>query len=467
MSGARIRRWALALLAGAVLASCGTGAVTGSPHRAGPLPGGYLGQLPEHLPDHLGIGLAANLGPQGLKGWVPQSKIGFDYTSQYLAGGVNTGSGWETWDPRATFPIDYASLATSEHHVPVLDYYMLLQSNGPCNGCGEAQKDLARLNDRTVMADYYRDFATLMQRLGKGTWDGVKGFGGTVIVDVEPDLSGYAEQAVLDSSNCYGYCHGQGNDPSLLEAAVASTGVEQVSGYPDNYLGFNLALLHLRDLYAPNVLLAFHVSPWATGTDIASSTDPHLDATALGREAGQFAARSGVSTTRTGTSTYNLVFDDVGDRDAQLSGDWWDPTNKTFPNFSRWELYVSAAAEAFGKPMMAWQVPLGNEYFRTENGSPGHTRDNRIEYFFAHPRQLVDSGIVAVLYADGTAGSTTNWDADGDGVTNPVPVCTTERGVRACSTHVSKWPDDDGGYLRIQSAAYYKHPQPLSQASRG
>ena len=42
-----------------------------------------------------------------------------------------------------------------------------------------------------------------MQRLGTGTYGGVAGYGGKSIVHVEPDLSGYAEQAVLDPSHCF------------------------------------------------------------------------------------------------------------------------------------------------------------------------------------------------------------------------------------------------------------------------
>src|SRR6202042_1637225 len=102
-------------------------------------------------------------------------------------------------------------------------------------------------------------------------------------------------------------------------------------------------------------------------------------------------------------------------------------------------------AQAFRKPVFVWQVPLGNQWFRTENGSAGHTQDNRIQYFFAHPEELVRAGIAAVLYGAGNAGSTTNPDTDNDGVTNPPAVCNSVGGVRSCTSHVSVWPDDDGG----------------------
>jgi hypothetical protein len=363
------------------------------------------------------------------------------------------------------FPAFYASSARAEHHLPVFDYYMLLQSRGSCGGCGEAHKDLTHLNDRILMSDYFKDFATLMKRLGPARWDGVNGFGHTVIVHIEPDLSAYAEQAVLNRNRCYGYCSGVGNDPSLLRAAVASTGFYDVANYPDTYRGFNLALAHLRDLYAPNVLLAYHLSTWATGTDIAASPDPGVDAVRLGNQAGEFAAESGVSIGATGTSSLDLVFNDVADRDAQVSGIWWDATNRTYPDFARWETYVASAARAFRKPVLVWQVPTGNQWFRSENGSDGHTQDNRIQYFFSHPEELVRAGIVGMIFGGSGNPVSANYDAVHDGITNPPAVCSTAGGVPRCTTHVSLWPDDDGGYLRVTSAAYYQHPLPLVPAA--
>ena len=145
------------------------------------------------------------------------------------------------------------------------------------------------------MAAYYADFALLMQRLGPATYNGIQGFGRPALVDVEPDLAGYAQQAVLHSRLCFAYCTGEGNDPSLLRTVVSSSGYPDVARYPDTWAGYNQALLHLRDLYAPNVLLGFDVSTWSTGPDIGFSSDPSLDAAAYGRMAGEFAAFSGVT----------------------------------------------------------------------------------------------------------------------------------------------------------------------------
>ncbi|HZP31469.1 MAG TPA: hypothetical protein VFC99_21125, partial [Acidimicrobiia bacterium] len=307
---------------GLAAAGCLPAPVAPSPPPPAPPPSAPAGPAapPRHppagLPAHFAIGLAASPPDLAGNGWVAQSGIPFDYAYTYLAGGVSTGTGWASWNSNATYPLSYAQSAHARGAIPVLPYYMLLQSSGPCSSCAEAAKDLAHLDDAGVMAAYYADFAKLMQRLGPGTYDGVAGYGGTVIVQVEPDLSGYAEQAVLSASSCGGHCSGVGNDPAFLHASVASSGFADVAGYPNTYAGFNFALLHLRDLYAPNVRLAFHVSNWATWRDVGSDTDPNLDPVALGDLAGAFAAASGVTSAPAGTSTYDLVFNDVADRDA-------------------------------------------------------------------------------------------------------------------------------------------------------
>jgi hypothetical protein len=420
--------------------------------------------VPPGLPHHLGVGVAAHPDASGLTGWMPSTGVPWDYAYQYLAGGVNTGNGWQTWNTGAQFPLWYAKSAASHGYVPVFPYYQLLQSNGPCGGCGEARRDLAHLADPTTMAAYYADFVKLLQRLGPGTYDGIKGFGGTAIVHVEPDLSGYAEQAVLDTTNCYGFCTGAGNDPNHLRASVASSGRGELAGYADTWRGFILALDHLRDVYAPNVLLAYHVSNWASMQDIGSSTDRSLDVTALADTVAAFATNSGVA-------QWDLVFNDVADRDAGYykyvygqPNAFWDRTNTVLPNFSRWESYLGRILADVGRPGMVWQVPVGNQVYRSENNTDGHYQDNRAEYFFGHMQELATIGVIGVLYGSGNGGSTEQFDSKGDGVTNPAPVCTTDgmgRGATVCTGATATDADDDGGYLRHAAAAYYQAPIPV------
>ncbi len=415
--------------------------------------------LPAGLPSHFGFGLAAGPGDT----WMPQSGTQWDYRYQYLAGGVNTGTGWETWNSSGTFASNYASESSQHGYIPVFPYYELLQSSGTCASCAENQKDITNLNTIALMNAYYQNVALLMKRLGPGTYDGVRGFGKTALIDFEPDFTGgYAMQAVNNNGVCFGFCTGQGNDPSFLQAAVSSSGYTDVAAYPNTYAGFTQALAHLRDLYAPNVLLAYHVSPWAAGTDIGTDTSPNTNAVGLGQQVGTFMSKFG---------PHEVLFNDPLDRDAGQykvqfgQNRWWDRNNVTFPNFTRWEQYLHATIVAdANKPMLLWQVPLGNQYFDTENNTNGHFQDNRAEYIFNHVSELIGAGIVGVLFGAGNGGNTTYTDATGDGITNPASLCTTDgtSSDTICNNHTATVADDDGGYVRMQGRAYYTNPVPLS-----
>jgi hypothetical protein len=413
---------------------------------------------PIGLPSHFGFGIEVGQGDT----WMPASGIAWDYRWQYLVGGVNTNQGWETWNPNGTFASNYANESARHGYIPMFPYYELLQSNGNCNQCGENQKNLTNLNTPSTMRAYFDNFALLMKRLGPGTYDGIKGYGRIVVINIEPDFSGgYTVQAV-NNGVCFGFCTGRANDPALLRAAVASSGHPDVGAYPDNYVGFTQALAHLRDLYAPNVLIGYDVSPWATGVDIGMDTNPDLSGTALGQLVGTFLNKLG---------PHELLFNNPLDRDAGQykvqfgQNRWWDRLNVKFPNFTRWEQYLRGAIVADNKkPMLLWQVPMGNQYFRTENNTDGHFQDNRAEYIFNHLSELIETGIIGALFGPGNAGNTSHGDAKHDGVTNPPVICTTD-GIstgQICNDHESTVDDDDGGYLRMMGKAYYQQPVALA-----
>jgi hypothetical protein len=169
-------------------------------------------------------------------------------------------------------------------------------------------------------------------------------------------------------------------------------------------------------------------------------------------------------------STYDLVFNDVADRDAGyykyvIGRDvWWDRENVDVPNFHRWEQFLDAVSATTSRRVIVWQVPLGNQLYHSVNNTDGHYQDNRAEYFFGHVSELIDVGVIAVLYGRGNGGSTTNFDDKGDDVTNPpTPTCTSDgtSGPPICTSQVATVADDDGGYLRSAATAYFSAPVPL------
>src|SRR5258708_4297091 len=272
------------------------------------------------------------------------------------------------------------------------------------------------------MNAYYSSFKTLMSKAGT--------FGQQVVVHIEPDFWGYMQGRTS-------------GDASTVSASVAGSGFADVAGYANTVQGFGQALLHIRDLYAPNALVAVHASPWSNGGDIGMSTNPGMNAVAIADATAAFLMSAG---------NWDAVFNDLDDHDAgywetQGRNHWWDTTNATFPNFTRYLTWVGELKTKTGKQQVAWQVPEGNQYFLTMNNTCSHYQDNVASYFIAHPADLVAAGIVAVLFGKANGCQTTTYDVGtnnlggplGDGVTNNnrVPTSHPLRWCSACHKHTS------------------------------
>lgn len=301
---------------------------------------------------------------------------------QYLAGGVNTGHGWSTWNPDGAFVSKYVRESRAHGLTPVLTYYQLLQSHGAGDGQGEAAKDLANLKDNALMKAYYDDLALALRRAGEAAG------GRTVVLHVEPDLWGYVEQ--------------RDGDPSRVPAAVASTGDARLAGLPDTAAGFAQAIVRLRDAVAPQVRLGYHMSTWGTGVD------PVLQDPSLG-EVDRLAARSAAFYQGLG-ARFDLVFSDPSDRDdgfdAKVNGDHgagrW--TTGDYRRDARW---LAGMHRATGRPIVMWQIPLGNA--KLPNTWKRY-RDTHVERLLgADPRwrrAYRDAGVVAFLFGGGADGTT-------------------------------------------------------------
>ncbi|MCP4902350.1 MAG: hypothetical protein GY906_35735 [bacterium] len=373
--------------------------------------------IPYGLPHHLGLGLTNS--PSNLD-WMTDSGIAWDYRYQYLAGGVNTGDGWATWNsPPGQFVTYYLNASANAGYLPVLTYYTIVQSDPypytePPDG---------NLNTPATMNAYFEDFKLLMTKAGDD--------GRTVIIHVEPDLWGYMQSF-------------HGDDPANTSVSVASSGFAEAAGFANNARGFAQLLVALRDTYAPNAILAWHVSNWATGTDLSINNG---DGEVLGLQVVDFYQGLGAD--------FDLMFFDPSDRDSgykqvvlgQGPSAWWDADD-----FDRFRIYIQTICNATDLKAMLWQVPIGNQLYRSCNNSEGHYQDNRPEYYLGNTNQqhLIDSadaGVIAILFGGGSGACTSYRDAEGDGITNPPPINGNDL--------IAVYADDDGGNLRLSAAAYY------------
>ncbi|HEX7627155.1 MAG TPA: hypothetical protein VF379_08845 [Gaiellaceae bacterium] len=370
-------------------------ALTGA---AAATPSAGLPPLPAHWPHALQIGLSDS--PGGAAALRRAAPFGFRY--QYLAGGVNTGTGWSTWNPNGTFASMYVQDSWAHNMVPVLTYYMLLQSK-PAGG-DEAHADLGNLRNAQTMVAYWQDVRLLFSRV-RGTKP--------VVVHVEPDLWGYLEQA----------------NATALAAQFAQQWIA------------------LRDKLAPNVLLAYHLSGWGTKHDIAYEDPPDATVRTYATQSAAFY--------RALHARFDVSFEDFSDRDAgfyvKINGNpntWFKPAD-----FHRHLLYAQTFVRLTGLRMVAWQIPLGNTVMRAMNNTWDHFQDNRVEWLLgpasrAHLRAYAAAGFVGFMFGGGADGTTCACDAAKDGITNPDPI--------NGNTRPSLTADDDGGYFKAQARAYYR-----------
>jgi hypothetical protein len=412
-----------------------------------PVPSGS-GMIPSGFPHYFSFGVINSPGAATtLDEQRSQNGTAFAFRYQYLTTGVNTGHGWETWNqPPGEFATYYMQESAQHGYIPAFVYYELCPSNGPVGGlCGKQddKQDSANITDPTVMKAYYANWALLMQKVGA--------FGKPVLIIVEPDLWGFMESIARGK--------GSGSAASV-PASVSSSGYPDAAGYPNTVQGFAWALLHMRDTYARNATLAIHASSWAPGHDIDIETSSSLDVAGLAQSEAKFFNSAGLVGNPAGVSTWDLLSNDVNDPSASGGQGWWDRYNSTFPNFARYLSFISLLNQDTHRRVVMWQVPIGNQYFDTMNDSSGHEQDNRAEYILGHVANFAAAGIVGVLFGTGHAYGTANTDVMNDGVTNPAPISTYE--CNDCNTHVSSYPDDDGGYLRIFIGAYMKNPVMLS-----
>jgi hypothetical protein len=362
----------------------------------------HLPPLPPHWPHTLQLGVADD--PGDAAALARAAPFGFRY--QYLAGGVNTGRGWSTWNPGGSFVTRYDGESWAAGMTPVFSYYMLLQSR-PAGG-DEAKTDLAHLRNAALMRAYWADVRLFFRRA-----HGAK----TVVLHVEPDLWGYLEQA----------------DAVGLASRFAQE------------------FVRLRDELAPNVLLAYHMSGWGTKHDIVYEDPPDATVRAYATQSAAFYDAL--------HARFDVAFEDFSDRDAgfyaKIEGNsktWFTPAD-----FARHLLYGETFVRLTGLRMVAWQIPLGNTVMRADDNTWDHFQDNRVQWLLgsrAHLRAYVAAGYVGFLFGRGADGATCACDAAKDGVTNPPPIDgNTRRSISA---------DDDGGYFKAQAAAYYRAgPLPL------
>jgi hypothetical protein len=255
----------------------------------------------------------------------------------------------------------------------MITYYEVLQASGANEGADEVKATA----DAAFMGRYLADFAFLLDQVGTQP----------ALVHIEPDFWGYAEQL--------------NENPHATHAAVASASSE-CSGFEDSIAGLGRCMIAMAHKHAPNARVGLHGSGWGTNQDVLQNRDAKLDVAAEARKLADFLVACGAGDS-------DFVATDPSDRDAgyyamQGQNRGWDATNATLPNFHQALAWATALAERAGKPIVWWQIPVGNPML---DNTPQHYQDNRVDYFLSHMNEVAAAHGVALMFGAGDGQQTT------------------------------------------------------------
>jgi hypothetical protein len=349
----------------------------------------------------------------------------FDLRYEYLSGGLFDGptpcarcdtgcstkgsscansqgcSWWGCWqydqDPPGGYARGFFTTGKSNGQIPMITYYEILQASG----AGEGAPEVLATKDAAFMGRYLADYRFLVDQIGTAT----------VFLHIEPDFWGYAEQ--------------MNPDPHAIPAAVASASAE-CAGFENSIAGLGRCMIDIAHRHAKNAKVGLHGSAWGTKIDVLDNTDPKFDVAGEAKKLGTFLVACGAA-----DSDYVVV--DASDRDAawydtQGRSSWWDDTNTKLPHFHQAFAWARSLAEAAGKPVIWWQVPVGNQSLPNK---PQAWRDNRVDYFMAHMGEVAAAHGVAVAFGAGDGNQTTP-ETDGGNLIARVKAYAAAGRTKAC-----------------------------------
>jgi hypothetical protein len=315
------------------------------------------------------------------------------------AGGCRWWGCWQ-WDqvPPGGYARDFVATNQSNRQIPMFTYYQILQASGVAEGAAEVQAAAGV----TLMTQYWNDWRFLLQQIGTAV----------AFLHHEPDFWGYAEQLA--------------SDPHALPAAVASANPTDCAGIEDTIAGLGRCVIAMVRKYAPNARVGLHASGWSTGIDVLGNTDPTLDLTAEANKTADYLLAAG-------GDGADFVVVDYSDRDAgyyQSIGrnTWWDDQNAMLPNFTQALAWSSAIAVRSRKPVIVWQIPVGN---RALANTCQHYQDNRVDYLLTHAREVALSNIAGLAFGAGES-CQTNPSTDNGNLVAKTNTLDTGGGQSAC-----------------------------------
>jgi hypothetical protein len=244
--------------------------------------------------------------------------------------------------------------------------WFMLHQLGDMAGLDGTTGAVGALKRVDLLTPYMNDYRFFLQKVGTSP----------DMIDIEPDFWGFART--------FGNLH-------QVPAQVSGANPKDCGSQENSVAGLARCLIAMARKYAPNAGVGLHLTCWDWSGNMQGCVKDYAD---LGAENADF------------------LVADVSDRDAGWyalpanggSNAFW--TDEKAAAFLKW---CKTMAESTGKPVVLWQIPLGN---MAQNNTVNHYKDDKVDWFFAHMDQVAKAHVAALLFGPGQ-GEQTTVESDG------------------------------------------------------
>jgi len=222
------------------------------------------------------------------------------------------------------------------------------------------QDEVKAVNRVDLLTRYLNDYRFFLQKIGTSH----------DMIDLEPDF--------------WGFARGMG-DVNKVPAQVTAAAPNDCGNQANSVAGLAHCLIAMTRKYAPNAAVGLHLTCWDWPGNVARCGKDYL---ALGATGADFL---------------------VGEVEAVDAGFNALPANGAHNSFwtdQKWAAqlaYWKAMAQTVGKPIVAWQIPLGN---MRQNNTMNHYQDDKVDWLFSHMDQVANAHVAGLLFGPGGPEST-------------------------------------------------------------
>ncbi|MFF2431995.1 RICIN domain-containing protein [Streptomyces mirabilis] len=290
-------------------------------------------------------------------------------------------SWWGCWSGETTAPGFYVTW--NDDHVTKATYqgkprpqknfwtWYSLRDLGDLAGEGDGPGEVKAINRTDLLTRYMNDYRFFLQKIGNSQ----------DMIDIEPDF--------------WGYVRSLGN-PHQVAAQVKAANPTDCGSQENSAVGLAQCLITMAHKYAPNTGAGFHLTCWDWQSNMQGCVNDYSDL---------------------GAKNADFLVADVVDRDAgwyALPANGGRDTSWNDQKATAALGWYKTMAESVGKPVVLWQIPLGN---MAQNNTFGHYKDDKVDWLLSHMDQVANAHVAALLFGPGQQEQTT-VESDGGNLIN-------------------------------------------------